>query len=84
MIFSVKLDPKVAKFIDKLSEDISERIKSKLRLLKDEPFRYLKHFSGKEVYKFRIGEYRALVDVDFIRRVIFARVFDHRKKVYKK
>lgn len=40
-------------------KDISDRIKNKLRELKNEPFQFLEHYASGDVYKLRIGEYRA-------------------------
>ena len=45
--------------------DLEERIKKKLFSIKKEnPFNYLEYFEG-DYYKLRIGDYRALIDVDF-------------------
>lgn len=84
MKYQVKLHPQVSKFISKQQNDLSERIRNKLRLLEIEPFRYLERFEGQDFYKFRIGDYRALIDVDAERNIIFIRYLDHRKKIYKR
>tara|TARA_B100000315_G_C14571747_1_gene585935 strand:+ start:107 stop:349 length:243 start_codon:yes stop_codon:yes gene_type:complete len=47
-------------------------------------FLTLQHFEGKDYYKFRIGTYRALIDVDKQRKIVFVRHLDHRSKIYKK
>lgn len=46
-----------------------------------EPFRFLEHFEGNG-YKFRIGDYRALIDVDFEKKILKVRVFDKRERIY--
>ena len=84
MNYFVKLHPKVAKFLNKLDKHIEIRIRGRLKLLKSEPFHYLEHYEGEDFYKFRIGEYRALIDVDKSRKILFVRVLDHRSKIYKK
>ena len=84
MIYRVKLHPKVNRFLEKCDKTLSERIKKKFRLLKENPFRYLEHYEGKDFYKLRIGDYRALIDVDNSRKIIFVRVLDHRSKIYKR
>jgi len=84
MNYQVKLHPNVIKFLDKCEKILSERIKKRLNLLKEDPFRYLEHYEGENVYKFRIGNYRALVDVDTSRKIVFVRVFDHRSRIYKR
>ena len=64
MTFLVMLHPRVDKFIHKLEHDIAERVRRKLRQLQDNPFRFLEHHAGANVFKLRIGDYRALIDVD--------------------
>ncbi len=84
MSYIVKLHPKVNKFLDKCNKELSERIKTKLNLLKEDPFTYLEHFEGGDFYKLRVGDYRALVDVDTSEKKILVRVLDHRSRIYKR
>ncbi len=84
MTFIVMLHPRVDRFIDKLERSVAERIRNKLRLLRDEPFRFLEHHEGADVFKLRIGDYRALIDVDSTKRIVYVRHLDHRKRIYKK
>lgn len=84
MDYKVKLHPKVDKFLKKSEKQLGERIRNKLKLLKNEPFTYLEHYEGKDFYKLRIGEYRALVDVDKSRNVILVRHLEHRSRIYKR
>lgn len=84
MTYQVKLDPSVRKFLDKSDHQVRERLEKRLHVLKtDSPFHFLEHIEGEEGYKFRLGEYRALVDVDIQRQIIFVRVLDHRSRIYK-
>ena len=84
MSYEIMLHPQVVKFLAKLPKDISDRIKSKLREIKNEPFKFLEHYEGDDVYKLRIGEYRALIDVDFKNKILYVQVVDHRGRIYKK
>ncbi len=59
-------------------------MREKLRLLKEDPFQYLEHFEGQDYYKLKVGDYRALIDVDKEQRIIFVQVLDHRSKIYKR
>ncbi len=83
MNYKIEIGPKAQKFFNNLPRDISLRLTNKLRQLQEDPFRYLKHFEGGG-YKFRIGEYRALIDVDFARKVLIVRVLDKRGRIYKR
>ena len=81
MNFEITWHPKAAKYVDKLPKHLSVRILNKLDEVVLNPFRYLEHYEG-EGYKLRIGEYRALVDVDFHNSILKIRVFDKRERVY--
>ena len=82
MSYSIELDNQPAKFLDKLPKNIALRIIDKLEQIKEDPLRFLEHYEG-NYYKIRIGDYRALIDLDFQKKIIFIRVFDKRGRVYK-
>ena len=81
MSYKIKLSSKSKKFFKKLQKDIALRILSKFESLEKEPFRYLEHYEGDNCYKFRIGEYRALIDIN--NEILFVRIIDKRGKIYK-
>ena len=83
MNYSVKVDKKAQDFLDKLPQNISLRIINKLEQIKENPFHFLEHYEG-EYYKLRIGDYRALMDIDFQRKIIWVRIIDKRGRVYKR
>ena len=83
MTYSILFSKKAKKFFRKLPKKVRERLKEAFRGLSEEPFRYLEHFEG-EPYKFRIGDYRALMDIDFERRILWVRLFDKRGRIYKR
>ena len=84
MSYKVKLHLKVDKFLNKLDNLLERRIINKLKLLEtDDPFRHLEFYEKEKCHKFRVGDYRLLIDVDTTRKLIFVRVLDHRKRIYK-
>jgi len=82
MSYSVKLDKKAENFLYRLPKEISLRIINKFEEVAKNPFRYLEHYEGKG-YKLRVGIYRALIDVEFKRKILFVRILDKRGKIYK-
>lgn len=70
--------------LSKLPKDIAVRIINKIDSIKLEPFHFLEHYEGEDVYKLRIGDYRALVDIDFSNKILKIQVVGHRKKIYKR
>jgi mRNA-degrading endonuclease RelE of RelBE toxin-antitoxin system len=63
MSYRVRLHPNVARFLRKSPSHV-HRINKKLQDIREDPFRYLEHYEREDVYKLRIGDYRALIDVD--------------------
>jgi len=80
MTYKIKFSSQAKKFIKKLDKKESLRILDKLEIIKDNPFRYLEHYEG-EGYKLRMGNFRALIDID--KNILFVRVFDKRGRIYK-
>ena len=83
MTFEVKLSPQSAKFLRRQDIHIRERLKTALTKLREEPFQYLEHFEGADHYKYRIGDYRSLIDVDLASKIVWVRVLDKRGRIYK-
>ncbi len=83
-MWEVLLHPKVDKFLNELDPNLKERIKNKLREVRESPFRFLEHFEGSDYYKLRVGDYRALIDIDFQNKLLKVQVLDHRGKIYKR
>ena len=81
MSYSIEWDSKALKYLEKLGNNIKERILRKLDEVKEDPFRYLEHYEG-DYYKLRIGDYRMLVDIDFENRILIIQVFDKRGRIY--
>lgn len=67
MSFSIEWDEKAKDYLDKLPKNIAERILDKIDSIKENPFRFLEHYE-EEYYKLRIGDYRALIDIDFTKK----------------
>ena len=84
MSYSLEWNPKVRVFLRKLPKSIAQRIIKKILLIKESPFSYLQHFEGEKVYKLRVGDYRALIDVEYSTKILLVQVIDHRKRIYKK
>lgn len=80
--YDVRLSPQVVKFLKKQDAHMYSRLKDGLQKLKF-PLSCVEHFEGSD-YKYRIGEYRALLDIDFSRKIVFVRVLDNRARIYKR
>lgn len=83
MTFRLEWHTPALRAVKKLPRELVQRILEKLGDVAEDPFRYLEHFEGQRVYKLRIGDYRALVDVNLREQMLTIRHFDHRRRVYK-
>lgn len=68
--------------IGALPDDVEARVKDKLREAGGDPTRYLKPLRGRDGYRVRIGDYRAIVDWDRNDDVLYVVEFGHRRNVY--
>ena len=84
-MWEIFLSPDVQEFLNKQDKHIKERLTKGLKKLKTEnPFHYLEHYEGNSFYKYRIGEYRALIDIDFQNKILKIQVLDNRGVIYKR
>ena len=82
MNFEIEWSERAEQTLSKLPKHISSGIARKVDSIKSDPFHYLEHYEGEDVYKLRIGDYRALIDVDFRDKVLKIAILGHRSKIY--
>jgi len=83
MNFLIEWDERALNHLKKLPRNTSERIFNKVESLRENPFHFLEHYEGK-YYKLRIGDYRALIDIDFEKKILIVQVVDKRGRIYKR
>ena len=84
-MWEVLLSPDVQSFLDKQDKQIADRLRKGLEKLKtDNPFHYLEHLGDKTHYKYRMGHYRCLIDIDFEENILKVHILDHRSVIYKR
>jgi len=81
MTYRVMLHPKAADFLKRLDEKKRDEIRKKLGVLKERPDtgKHLKH-SG--FWSLRIGDHRAIYEIDRERNEVIVLFIGHRKDVY--
>lgn len=62
-MFSIHLEKKAEAFLKKLNKKDAEIILNKIYSIRDNPFRYLRRLQGSKLWRLRIGDYRAIVEV---------------------
>ncbi len=82
MAFAVLLHPRAARDLDKIERFVRQRIREQLRMLKDRPERAGKQLKFSDFWSLRVGDYRAIYEIDRKKRQVIALFIGHRKKVY--
>mgnify|MGYP001049644450 FL=1 len=82
MAFTVLLHPKAAKALQKIEKPIRSRIIEKLRELGDRSERIGKPLKYSDFWSLRVGDYRAIYEINRDRDQVVILFIGHRKKVY--
>lgn len=86
-MYAVELSQRAQEFLNKLDAHIRERIENSLRRLKENPIPSDAKFIGREnnemVFRYRIGDYRALYKVKESQKIVLIAKIDKRPRIYK-
>ena len=81
-MYSVEISATSEKFLSKLPKKEAERILEKLQAMRESPFNYAVRLKGTQLWKLRIGDYRAEVDIIIKGQTIFVVRIGHRRNIY--
>ena len=82
MTYEVFLDPRAAKFLSRLNGTIRKRIKDGLRELQDSPETKGRRLAESNFWRRRIGDYRAIYEIDRRGKKVVILYIGHRSTVY--
>ena len=83
-MYEIILAKNVVKYLDKLNSKDRERILNSLEKLRIRPSAYLVRLVGEKTYKFRVGNYRLIIDLNNNELMVLVVNIGHRKNIYKK
>ena len=83
-MYKIVLMRPVEKYLDKLNSADRSRILSALTRLRLRPQVHLIRLVGKDLYKFRVGNYRLIIDLHRDELLVLVVDVGHRKNIYKK
>jgi len=81
-MYTIIISDKAKKQLDKLQQDIKDRIGNAIDRIKINPFHYVLRLVGSPYYRLRVGDYRVILDIQQDRLIIFVIELGHRKNVY--
>jgi len=83
MAYEVIWSPNAMNELKKLEPDLARRIVKKVSELELAPYHFVEKMADVNCWKVRVGEYRALLDIDEGKKQICVLKVGHRKNVYK-
>ena len=81
MTYTVLLHPKAHVFLKVCNDELEQRIRKKILVLKVDPEKG-KKLKYSDFWRLRIGEYRAIYEIDYKKQRIIVLYIGHRKDVY--
>ncbi len=82
-MYSLEFSKSAKNFLEKLNKKDAEIILNKIYSIRDNPFRFLKRLQGEKLWRLRIADYRALIDVLISANKIIVLRIGYRKNIYK-
>lgn len=82
MTYEVIIPPKVKKTLDKLNQNIKERILKSLERIRVRPYDFVERLTNSPYYKLRTGDYRAIINIQDNQLILYVVRVGHRKNVY--
>lgn len=82
MTFTVLLHPKAARELDRLENQTKRRVRENLKELRNNPDKIGKRLRPSDFWSLRIGDYRAIYEIDSAERRVIILFVGHRSKVY--
>ncbi|MBU3907187.1 MAG: type II toxin-antitoxin system RelE/ParE family toxin [Nanoarchaeota archaeon] len=81
-MFQIELTETAKDFLKKLQKKDAEIVLTKIYSIRENPYRFLKRLQGEKLWRLRIGDYRAKVDVIVSMNKIIVIRIGHRKNIY--
>lgn len=81
-MYSIQIEENAERFLKKLNRKDAELILNKLEDIRENPFRFLKRLQGEKLWRLRIADFRAIVDVIVSANKIIVVRIGHRKNIY--
>ena len=83
MAYRVIWSPKSKEGLKKLEPGLAGRIVKKVAELELAPYHFIEKMTDADCWKLRVGDYRALLDIDEKKKEIQVLKVGHRKNIYK-
>ncbi len=83
-MYEIIFDAEALEFLEKAEKPLAKRIWDKIMSTKENPHHFFERLTELSGYKLRIGDYRAIADINDNEKRIEITLIGHRKNIYKK
>lgn len=83
MTYTIIYSPRANKHLEKLPLETARKVIKSISELKYDPYRHAHKMKGHSEYRYRIGQYRAIIDINDKEGIIEILMVGHRSKVYR-
>jgi len=80
--YRVLLHPKAARFLVKADASVRDQAKQSLRDLENSPERKGERLKHSQFWRIRVGDYRAIYEIDEEKKTVIVLFIGHRRDVY--
>jgi len=80
--YRVLLHPKAARFLEKADASVRDQVKQGLRDLENSPERRGERLKHSQFWRIRVGDYRAIYEIDEEKKTVIVLFIGHRRDVY--
>jgi mRNA interferase RelE/StbE len=85
-MYAVEIASRAQKFLEGLKADVRRRVEERLKRLSTTPYpsdaKFIERDEGNKIFRYRIGDYRALYTVYERDKVVLVHKIDKRERVY--
>jgi len=81
-MYEIIVSDTAKKQLEKLPQEIKDRIGCVIERIKIRPFHFVKKLVGSPYYRLKVGDYRVILDIQQDKLIIFIIELGHRKNVY--
>jgi mRNA interferase RelE/StbE len=82
MVYEIQWDDAAVNDLNSFSSDIQKRIIKKVGSITKYPFHFVERLTSYPFFKLRVGDYRAILDIQNNENQIIVILVGHRSKVY--
>jgi len=84
MSYQIRFSEKGEKQFNKLDKSVAKRFLNVFERIQQRPFHFIKKKEGTPYFLLRVGNHRAVLDVDLKKEIIYIIDVGDRKNIYKK